>query len=248
MDLENKKRFPIKIGPKEVIDVLKNSLKKKGYKNIDIKKQAIYLKITPYLFCFYDILKNNNSFEHIRGQIAINLVNNSINEKVIELFKYAKPKIYEELNVPKTEKTNIIIKKPVIKEECAEQSIIKYLISKYLTEKNTISLSGIETIYVPNWKTELNTKEIKNIKIKLDAIEGKVNDLDKIIDRKKTNKELFSEMLEDLKDPKNIGTYTINFFKEIIFGIIWMIKKVYTNFSIIIWIIAVTLIIYVLFL
>lgn len=247
MDLKDKKRFPIRLEPKDAIDVLKDSLKKKGY-NIDIKKQDLYLKVTPYLFCFYDILKNEGSFKHIRGQIAINLVNNTINEKVCEIFKYAKPKIYEELNIPKTEKTNIIIKEPVIKQEKAEKSLQKYLISKYLTKEDAISLSGLEVIYVPNWKTEINTKEIKNIKVKLDAVKGKVNDFEKIIDREKNNKELFDEMLEDLKDPKNIGVYILNLFKEIFEGVSWILKKVWQNYSVILWIIAVALIIYVLFL
>jgi hypothetical protein len=243
MDI-NKKRFPVILNPKQATDIIKKELKKKNYPNKEIKPEELYLTITPYWISFFDILENKNSnFNHIRGQIAINAINNKINEKVISLFEYAKPKVYKELNVPKTDKTKIILKDPIVKQKEAEKSILYYLSHKYNTNTEKISLSGIEEIYVPTWKIKL-----KNYKLKLDSIKGEINDFDKIKEIPQTKLDLFNEMLNDLKSPEKIKSYFFATFNDLFKGIYWILKQVYKNYKIILWIILIGLLFYLIFL
>ncbi len=242
MELD-KKRFPVRLDPNKAIEIIRTTLKRKGHSET-IKKEDLYLTITPYWVCFFDILKNTNgNFKHVNGQIAINSINNMINEKVIEIFKLAKPKIYKTLNVPKTEKTQIIIKEAITTKEEAERSILKYLVHKFGVNMEGVSLSGMEEICVPNWKIKL-----KKYKLKLDAISGKVNDFDKIKGIDKNSKDLFNEMLSDLKSPKKVGFYFFNIFKELFEGIAWILQMVWKNYKVTLWIILIALVIYLIFL
>ena len=171
----NKKRFPVRLEPKQVVEIIKTNLKKKGYK-LDISPKSLYLTLTPYWVCYYDILSNyNNKFEQVTGQIAINGISNKINEKVVSLFDVEKPSVMAELHVPKTDKTQIILKESIISKKEAEKTIVNYLAHKYNVKIENVSLSGVEEIIVPNWKLK-----ILKTKIKLDAINGEVNEFKKI--------------------------------------------------------------------
>jgi len=235
----DKKRFPVKLEPKQVIEIIKTNLKKKGYK-LDISPKSLYLTLTPYWVCYYDILSNyNGKFEQITGQIAINSISNKINEKVVLLFAVEKPRIMAELHIPKTDKTQIVLKKSIISQKEAEKTITNYLAQKYNVKIEEVFLSGVEEIIIPNWKLK-----ILNTKIKLDAITGEVNDFEKIKDKEQTQKELFFEMLEDIRSPKKVANYTFNIFNEIGKGFVWLFEQLKQNFKIILWILLVSILIY----
>ena len=234
------KFFQIELTEKNAVNIFNKKLKAKGYKS-NISLDDLYLTITPYWVCFYDILKNKE-YEHISGQIAINAINNNINKKVIELFKFSKPRIHNQVNTPRTQKIKIFLKEPIINQKEAEKTILKYLIHTYKVNNDNISLSGIEKIYVPNWKTKF-----KKYKIKIDAIIGDVSDIDKIPVFKKTQSMLFNEMIADLKSPKKIGIYILETIKLIFEGIYWILKMIVKEYKIILLIAAITLIVYLLF-
>lgn len=235
------KFFQIELTEQKAVDIINKKLKAKGYKE-KIALEDLYLTITPYWVCFYDILKPGE-FEHISGQTTINATNNNINDKVIELFKFSKPRIYDKVNLPRTQKIKFYIKEPIISKEEAESTVIKHLIQAYQVEENGISLSGVERIYVPTWKTRF-----KKYKIRIDAIVGKVDDLDKIPTLQKTQGVLFNEMISDLKSPKKIGNYFWNSIKLIFEAIYWILKMIVKEYKIILLIAAITLIVYLLFL
>ncbi len=235
----NKKRFPIKLEPKKAAQIIQNALKKKGYK-YEIKKDLLYLTITPYWVSFYDILINQNStFNRISNQIALNAINNQINEKVIDIFKLSKPIIKENLEAPKTEQIQIRLKKPIISKEEAELTIIKYLIYKHNVSKDQISLSGVEEIYVPNWKIQLD-----KFKLKIDAVTGEVNNFEIIKQREKTKIELIKEVFSDIGEDKKFGVYFKDFFLGIFNGIKFIFSEIIKNYKVVLWIILIALLIY----
>jgi len=237
------KRFPIKLEPKSAANIIQTALKKKGYK-YEIKKENLYLTITPYWICFYDILINkNDKFNHISAQIALNAINNQINEKVIEVFKISKPIVKENLEAPKTEQIQINIKKSIVSKEEAEKTIRKYLVYKHNVTEDQISLSGIEEIYVPNWKIQLD-----KFKLKLDAINGTVNNFDVIKMRDKSKLDLIKEVFTDIQEEKKFTNYLGDFFKGIFDGIKFIFTEIFKNWKIILWIIIVGLFVYLLFL
>ena len=213
------KFFQIELTEQKAVKIINEKLKAKGYKQT-ITLEDLYLTITPYWVCFYDILKNTE-FEHISGQITINAINNNINEKVIDLFKLSKPKVHEHVNLPRTQKIKILLKESIISQEEAEKTIIKHLIHGYQVDEDSVSLSGMEKIFVPAWKTKF-----KKYKVKIDAIVGEVNDIDNIPTLKKTQSMLFNEMLGDLKSPKKIGTYIFEAIKSIFEAIYWVLKMI----------------------
>jgi hypothetical protein len=237
------KRFPIKLEPKQAVNIFQAALKKKGHK-YEIKKESLYLTITPYWVCFYDILINKNEkFNRISNQIALNSINNQINEKVVDIFKISKPIIKENLEAPKTEQIQINLKKPIVTKEEAEETIIKYLIYKHNVSKDQISLSGIEQIYVPNWKVKLD-----KFKLKIDAITGEVNNFEIIPKKEKTKIELIKEVFSEVKEDKKLGTYFKDFFIGIFDGIIFIFKEIIKNYKIILWILLIAILIYLIFL
>lgn len=235
------KFFQIELTEQKAVDIINKKLKAKGYNN-KISLEDLYLTITPYWVCFYDILKSGE-LKHISGQTSINAINNNINQKVIELFEFEKPRIYDKVNLPRIQKIKYYIKEPIITEEEARNTIIKHLIQAYQVDENGVSLSGVEKIYVPAWKTKF-----KKYKIKIDAIVGKVDDLDKIPTLKKTQGMLFNEMVSDLKSPTKFGNYLWNSGKLVFEGIYWILKMVVKEYKIILLIAAITLIVYLLFL
>jgi hypothetical protein len=237
------KRFPIKLDPKSAVNIIQIALKKKGYK-YEIKKDQLYLTITPYWFCFYDILINkNDEFNHISEQISLNAINNQINEKVIEIFKFSKPIIKEKLNAPKTEQIQINIKTSIVIKEEAEKTIHKYLMYKHNVTEDQISLSGIEEIYVPNWKVQLD-----KFKLKLDAVTGKVNNFDIIKMKNKSKLDLIKEVFTDIQEDKKLPSYLGGFFSGIFEGIKFIFVEIFKNYKIILWLITIGLLIYLLFL
>jgi len=237
------KRFPIKLEPKQAANIFQAALKKKGHK-YEIKKEDLYLTITPYWICFYDILINKtDKFSRISNQIALNSINNQINEKVIEIFKIAKPIVKENLEAPKTEQIQITIKKPIVSKEEAEKTITKYLIYKHNIINDQISLSGVEKIYVPNWKIRLD-----KYKLKIDAITGEVNNFETINKKEKTKMELIKEVFSDVKEEQKLNNYLKDFFTGIFDGIGFIFKEVVKNYKIILWILLITLLIYLIFL
>jgi hypothetical protein len=239
----NKKRFPIKLEPKKAVNIIQAALKKKGYK-YEIKKDSLYLTITPYWVSFYDILINrNDKFSRISDQIALNAINNQINEKVIEIFKISKPMIKENLEAPKTEQIQINLKQPIVNKEEAEETIVKYLMYKHNVSKDQISLSGIEEIYVPNWKVQLD-----KFKLKIDAITGEVNNFDIIKKKDKTKMELIKEVFSDIGEDKKFGDYLKDFFTGIFNSIKFIISEIIKNYKVILWIVLIALLIYLIFL
>ncbi len=243
MEIE-KKRFPINIKEsKDAAKIFQAALKKKGHIE-EIKKEDVYLTITPYWVSFYDIgYTDNGKYTHVSGQTAINAVTNNINDYVIKLFNIAKPAIFKNVNIQKSENLRVVLKEGIISEEEARRTIIKDLMQKYNAEEKNISLSGVEEILVPFWK--LKTKE--HSKIKFDAIDGSCNNFKTIGDKEQTYTDVYKEMLNDLKDPNNIFKYIGNIFKAIFKAIGYMLQEAWKNIKWLLIILAIALFIYLLF-
>jgi hypothetical protein len=239
----DKKRFPINIKEsKQAAKIFQNALKKRGHEH-EIKKEDVYLTITPYWVAFYDVGYNNGKYNHVSGQIALNAVTNNINEYIIQLFDIEKPSVFKHVNIQKTENNKVIVKEAIIKEEEAKHTITKHLMQRYNIEEKNISLSGIEEILVPYWK--LKTKE--HNKLKFDAIDGSVNNFKTINEKEATYTDVYKEMISDLKSPKNILGYIGNILKGIGRGIKFMLNESWKHYKLLIIIIGIALIIYFLF-
>ena len=88
------------------------------------------------------------------------------------------------------------------------------LAARYKVPINNISLSGFKEIWIPFWKLETDI-----INIRIDAVSGKINNLDKIPKKGKSKVELYNEMLTDLKKPKKLANYFVMVF-DVIFRFI----------------------------
>ncbi|MFH0905912.1 MAG: hypothetical protein V1824_01080 [archaeon] len=215
-----KTSFPVNIKYKDALKFLNKAFKKKEH-TVELKEENLYLTVTPYLFCFYDIdINKDGNYKHLSGQIAINLLTNKIREDVTKLFDYDKPQYYEKLEVDTTKHIQIKIKKNVVKKEEAKNTIIKMLSCKYAVPKENITLSGVEEIAIPFWKYEHD-----NQLFEIDAVIGKLNNFDIIEQRQKTWLELFAEVIDDIKtNPIKIFEYIKDMLVFIWQGFVWLGK------------------------
>ncbi|HOZ35818.1 MAG TPA: hypothetical protein PLK55_02445 [archaeon] len=238
----NKLSFPVKITLEEAILLFQKEFDKKGHK-VKITKDKIHLNITPFWVCFYDIdCKTDGKYQHISAQTALNSLTNKVEDEFLKLLDVSTPKIIEDLDIS-FEKVEIRIKKSLVKKEEAKETITKMLSCKFSVEKNNISLSGFEEIYMPIWRCD-----IENMEIYFDGVTSKINNFNKIEKKQKNNREIFSEMLKDIKSPKKFFEYLFNLivgvFKALFTTVKFLIKNWY--FTLII-ILAIAIIIVVLF-
>jgi hypothetical protein len=238
----NKNSFPVNINREQALETILSNFKEKGH-SIKISKKDIYMTIVPYWFCFYDIYsKKNNKFETISGQIALNSQTNKIEDNLTILFKYGNPKLIKKLLLPAIEKIDIRVKEKLINKEESKKTISQLLCSKYEVNLEDITLTGFVEIWVPYWKIKVDSQ-----KYKLDAVGGKINNLNTIEIKEKTNSELFLDFLEDMKNPNKSWIYFKNFFLNVFNLIIELFKfiiKYKTLFLIVLIIILIYLLLY----
>jgi hypothetical protein len=238
----NKKRFPILINSKDALNKFQEVVDAK-HQDYKLDKKKIYLTITPYWICFFDISANiDGKYQHYSGQVALNALSHKIDNQIISLFKYAKPKIIPKLEISQADEVTVEIKDSIIVKEEAQKAILKFLSTKYNVAEENISLSGVEEIYVPVWKTHID-----NIKLKFDAVSGKLNNFDELPEKEQTNTEAFKEMLHDLRSPKKLWGYIVSFFAGIFKGIWQVIKFIFKNIKWVLIVFIVCAIIYLIF-
>jgi len=205
----NKNAFPVRINLENAIAKFQKEFDRKGHK-ITITKNCFYLNIVPFWVCYFDIdLKKNNEYKHISSQVALNSLTNKIQDEFLKLLEFDTPQEIDNISVA-LEKVDIRIKKSLISKEEAHTAIIKMLSCKYEVDKQNISLSGFEEIYIPIWKCKIDGKEIF-----LDGVLGKINNFEKINQIAKDNSELFKELLTEIKTPKKFFEYFFNLLKSI---------------------------------
>jgi hypothetical protein len=198
----NKNAFPVLLDLTKVIDICTEAFKKKGH-HLEINKKMFHLNVVPYWFCFYDIyIIKDNKPETISKQIALNAMSNKIEDQLDLLFDITNPKLIKKVELPELEKVEIRLKELIVKKEEAETTIKKIIAARYKVDVDCVSLSGFVEIWIPFWKLEN-----KITTLRVDGVGGKINNFDKIPKKDKTNVELYSEMVEDLKDPKKIVYY-----------------------------------------
>lgn len=235
----NKHSFPVKLTLEEAILIFQKEFDKKGYKG-KITKDNIHLNITPFWVCFYDIdCKIDGKYQHVSAQTALNSLTNKIEENFLKILDVSTPTLIKEIDIS-YEKIEIRIKKSLVKLEEAKETILKMLSCKYSVEKDNVSLSGFEEMYIPIWRCNL-----ENMEIYFDGVIGKINNFEKIIKRQKSTKEIFTETLLDIKNPKKFFEYFINLvvgvFKALISVVKFLVKNWY--FTLIV-LVVITLIIF----
>lgn len=234
----NKLSFPVKITLEEAISLFQKEFDKKGHK-VKITKDNIHLNITPYWVCFYDIdSKVDGKYQHISNQTALNALTNKVEDEFLQLLDVTTPKFIEHLDVS-FEKIEIRIKKSIVKKSEAEKTITKMLACKFSAEKDNVSLSGFEQIYIPIWRCDY-----KDMEIYFDGVTSKINNFKKIVKREKSNSEIFSETLKDIKSPKKFFTYLFNFIIQLFKWLFTAIKYLIKNWKISLIVIAIILVIY----
>lgn len=217
----NKHSFPVKITLEEAILKFQKEFDKKGHK-VKIKKEHLHLNITPFWVCFFDIdCKIDGQYQHISAQTALNSLTNKVEDEFLKLLEISTPKQINKFDTS-LEKIEIRIKKSLIKLEEAKETITKMLACKYSVDKNNISLSGFEEMYIPIWKCE-----IENTELYYDGVSGKINNFEKIEKREKGSVEIFSEMLEEIKNPKTFFKYLISMFS-------WIFKLLIKNWQLVV--------------
>lgn len=227
----NKNAFPVKITFEETISRIQKEFIRKGHK-VNITKDNFHLNLVPFWVCFYDVdSKKNNEYRHFSGQIALNALTNKVQNEFLKLLEFETPQEIDNLDLA-LEKVEIRVKKSLINKNEATDAITKMLACKFEVDKQNVSLSGFEEMYIPIWKCNYENHELY-----LDGVLGKINNFNIINQKTKDNKDLFNEMIEEIKNPKKLATYIFEFFKgifNVIKSIIVFIFKNWTIFLIII--------------
>lgn len=209
----NKNAFPVNIALDDAILKLQKELNRRGHKTT-VFKTNFHLNIVPFWVCFYDVDSNKDGvYAHHNSQIALNSLTNKIQDEYLKLLDYHSPEHIENIDIS-LEKIEIRLKKSLVTKEEAKETIVKMLSCKFEVDKKNVSLSGFEEMYIPIWKYQFEKQEIY-----FDAVVGEINNFNKIVVKEKNNKDLFLEMLEDLKDPKKVLNYIYSFFKNIVINI-----------------------------
>ena len=236
----NKFSFPVKITLEEAISKFQKEFDKKGYK-VKITKDNLHLNITPFWVCFYDIdCKNDGKYQHISAQTALNSLTNKISEEFLKILDVSTPKMIEELDIS-YEKVEIRIKKSLVKIDEAKETITKMLSCKFNVDKANVSLSGFEEIYIPIWRCDVEKTETY-----FDAVISKINNFNSIEKRQKSNREIFSEMLKDIKNPKKFFEYLFNLIIGVFNALVSTIKFLVKNWYIALAVIAIVIILIIL--
>lgn len=205
----NKNAFPVKITLEQAILTIQKEFNRKGHK-VTISKNNFHLNIVPFWVCFYDVDSNkDNNYKHYSGQIALNSLTNKSQEEYLKLLEFETPQNIDTIDVA-LEKVEIRIKKSLVSKEEAKEAIIKMLSCKYQVNKDNVTLSGFEEMYIPIWKCNFDNHELS-----LDGVIGKINNFNIINKKTKSNKDLFIEMTEEIKDPKKFLEYVFEFIKGI---------------------------------
>lgn len=206
----NKNCFPINIAPEDALSIFEKEFASKGHK-VKINKEGLRLVVLPYWVCFFDIdTKTNGKYKHISGQTALNATKNKIEDEILKLFEISNPKHIEKLEINLIERIDVKIKKLVLTKEESEKIILKTILSKYSTTKEEVALSGFDEIWVPFWKMTINKKDYI-----FDATDNKLNNFNEIVVKQKSNNELFTEMIEEIKEPSKLLEYFGYIFKNI---------------------------------
>jgi len=212
----NKNSFPVNISFEDAFSKIQKEFTKKGHK-VNLSKNNFHLNITPYWVCFYDIDSNkDNNYKHFNGQIALNSLTNKSQEEYLKLLEFDTPQIIDTIDVA-LEKVEIRLKKSLISKEEAKEAIVKMLSCKFQVDKQNVTLSGFEEMYIPIWKCNYENHELS-----LDGVIGKINNFNIINKKSKSNKDLFIEMTEEIKDPQKFLEYVFEFIKGIF---VFLFKK-----------------------
>mgnify|MGYP001194516590 CR=1 FL=1 len=205
----NKNAFPVKITLEEAVSIVQKEFNRKGHK-VNITKNNFHLNIVPFWVCFYDVdSKKNNVYKHYTGQVALNSLTNRSQEEYLKLLEHETPQNIDTIDIA-LEKIEIRLKKSLLTKAEAQDIIAKMLSCKFEVDKDNLTLSGFEEMYIPIWKCNFENHELS-----LDAVLGKINNFNIINQKTKDNKDLFIEMLDEIKDPKKFLEYVFEFFKNI---------------------------------
>ncbi len=204
----NKNAFPVKITLDEAILIIQKEFNRKGHK-VSVTKDNVHLNIVPFWVCFYDVdSKKDGNYKHFSSQIALNALTNKIQDEYLKLLEHESPQLVDSLAVA-LEKVEIRVKKLLITKEEAIEAITKMLSCKFEVDVKNVSLSGFEEIYIPIWKFEIEKHELS-----LDGVLGKVNNFNIINKKTKNNKDLFIEMINEIKKPTKLLEYLFTLIKN----------------------------------
>lgn len=211
----NKNAFPVNITLDEAISIVQKEFNRKGHK-VRVTKSNVHLNIVPFWVCFYDVdSKKDGKYNHYSSQIALNALTNKIQDDYLKLLEHESPQMIDNLSVA-LEKVEIRLKKLLISKEEAIEAITKMLSCKFEVDIKNVSLSGFEEMYIPVWKFEIEKHELF-----LDAVIGKVNNFNIINKKTKDNKDLFIEMINEIKKPTKLLEYLFTLIKN---GFLLMFK------------------------
>ena len=133
----NKKTFPILINSKDALNKFQEVV---DAKHQDYKLDKNIFDNNTLLDMFFDISANiDGKYQHYSGQVALNALSHKIDNQIISLFKYAKPKIIPKLEISQADEVTVEIKDSIIVKEEAQKAILKFLSTKYnVAEENIL--------------------------------------------------------------------------------------------------------------
>lgn len=205
----NKNALPVKIDFENALAIVQKEFNRKGHK-VTLTNNNFHLNITPFWVCFYDVDSNKNgNYKHFTGQTALNALTNKSQDEYLAILDHYSSQIIDSVEVS-LEKIEIRVKKKLVTKEEAQEIITKMLSCKFEVLKENVTLSGFEEVYIPIWKCKY-----KDYDVLLDGVIGKINNFNEITKKEKTNQELFTEVVSDLKKPKMFFKYLSNLFKDI---------------------------------
>ncbi len=204
--------LPLNASIPKINQKIKEALEKKDWHEFEIEKPTLIL--VPYLlYNYHYYTEHKNSAKGVinethDGVLVINAHKIKIEEKLTDLIKYTWKKSIQ--TIPKEkfeEKWNNIDRKQ-------QHEVIQLKTADYFdVPKQNVIITSVRKVLLGFYLTKIKMGE-SEFDLKINAVDEKIEGLEKIPSREKGIVELTKSTLSDLKKPKNWLVYTKEFFSD----------------------------------
>ncbi len=202
------KGLKIKVSRQEALDSIKNYVYSFGwssFKFVEIDRLKVFM-IPFYLFHF-DVFKsdeNNKVFDQTSGVLSLDAVKNKLDAKVSRFFGLHE--VVEKIDLD-SDSLEYKLLESKISDDKAEEIIKVKLASKFGVPRENVIISGKELLFIPVYYSEIELNG-ENFLIKVNGFDGEIFSNKKLPVKQKDLNELFSETINDLKQPNNWINYS----------------------------------------
>jgi hypothetical protein len=196
MALENP-ALALSVRVQDILYILENILKERNWKNFELA--SIKLVYTPFHIFNYDVLvedKDSQTSQGTSGLMAINAVNGRLEPYLLEIIE-KQPVTYEK---EISHDIQYEIEATAISKEEVKEAAKMKLAGQLGVKKETISISGVRTLYWPVWIVFVElTGKVQRVEV--DGVTGYPLNIEEVPAREKGWLEVTADTIEKMKSP-----------------------------------------------